>query len=68
MIICGAGLPTALPGLVKDKRVKIVPIVSSARAAGLIIKSWMKKYNRVPDAILFEGPMPAAIWVSRKSR
>jgi len=57
MIVCGAGLPTALPGLVKDKRVKLVPIVSSARAASLIIKSWMKKYNRVPDAILFEGPM-----------
>lgn len=56
MIISGAGLPTALPGLVKDRRVKIVPIVSSARATALIIKSWMKKYNRVPDAILFEGP------------
>lgn len=56
MIISGAGLPTALPGLVKNSRVKIVPIVSSARAAALIIKSWTKKYNRVPDAILFEGP------------
>ncbi len=57
MIISGAGLPTALPGLVKNSRVKIVPIVSSARAAALIIKSWTKKYNRVPDAILFEGPL-----------
>ncbi len=56
MIISGAGLPTALPGLVKNSKVKIVPIVSSARAAALIIKSWTKKYNRVPDAILFEGP------------
>jgi len=56
MIISGAGLPTALPGVVKDSKVKIVPIVSSARAAALIIKSWTKKYNRVPDAILFEGP------------
>lgn len=56
MIISGAGLPTALPGLVKNSRVKIVPIVSSARATALIIKSWTKKYNRVPDAILFEGP------------
>lgn len=56
MIISGAGLPTALPGLVKDSKVKIVPIVSSARAAALIVKSWTKKYNRVPDAILFEGP------------
>ncbi len=57
MIISGAGLPTSLPGLVKDSKVKIVPIVSSARAAALIIKSWTKKYNRVPDAILFEGPL-----------
>lgn len=57
MIICGAGLPTSLPGLIKNSKVKIVPIVSSARAAALIIKSWTKKYNRVPDAILFEGPM-----------
>ncbi len=57
MIISGAGLPTALPGLVKNSKVKIVPIVSSARAAALIIKSWTKKYNRVPDAILFEGPL-----------
>lgn len=56
MIISGAGLPTSLPGLVKNSKVKIVPIVSSARAAALIIKSWTKKYNRVPDAILFEGP------------
>lgn len=56
MIISGAGLPTALPGVVKNSKVKIVPIVSSARATALIVKSWTKKYNRVPDAILFEGP------------
>ncbi len=57
MIISGAGLPMSLPGDVKNSKVKIVPIVSSARAAGLIIKNWSKKYNRVPDAILYEGPM-----------
>lgn len=56
MIISGAGLPTALPGVTKNSKVKIVPIVSSARAAALILKSWAKKYNRVPDAIIFEGP------------
>ncbi|HYE66986.1 MAG TPA: nitronate monooxygenase [Anaerovoracaceae bacterium] len=56
MIISGAGLPTSLPGIVKNSKVKIVPIVSSARATALIIKSWAKKYNRVPDAVLFEGP------------
>lgn len=56
IIISGAGLPTSLPGLVKGKDVKLVPIVSSARAAGLIIRSWAKKYNRTPDAFVFEGP------------
>ena len=57
MIISGAGLPMSLPGAVKSNKVKLVPIISSARAAGLIIRSWTKKYNRAPDAILFEGPL-----------
>ncbi len=56
MIISGAGLPTSLPGAVNSSKVKLVPIVSSARATALIIRSWTKKYNRVPDAVLFEGP------------
>jgi NAD(P)H-dependent flavin oxidoreductase YrpB (nitropropane dioxygenase family)/DNA-binding MarR family transcriptional regulator len=57
IIISGAGLPTGLPGISKADKVKLIPIVSSARATGLIIKSWMKKHNRVPDAIIFEGPL-----------
>lgn len=57
MVISGAGLPTSLPGVPKSDKVKLVPIVSSARATDLILKSWAKKYNRVPDAIIFEGPM-----------
>ncbi|WP_084146028.1 nitronate monooxygenase [Anaerovorax odorimutans] len=56
VIVSGAGLPTSLPGLCKNSKAKLVPIVSSARAAALIIKTWAKKYNRVPDAIVFEGP------------
>nr|WP_230975054.1 nitronate monooxygenase family protein [Aminipila luticellarii] len=56
IIISGAGLPTALPGIIKDKDIKLVPIVSSARAAGLIIRNWAKKHNRMPDAFVFEGP------------
>lgn len=56
IIFCGAGLPTALPGICKTDKVKLVPIVSSARAVGLIVKNWAKKYNRVPDAIVYEGP------------
>ena len=57
MVISGAGLPTGLPGVHKSDKVKLVPIVSSARATELILKSWAKKYNRVPDAVIFEGPL-----------
>ncbi|MDR1136292.1 MAG: nitronate monooxygenase [Clostridiales Family XIII bacterium] len=55
IIVSGAGLPTALPGIVKDARVKLAPVVSSARAVGVLRRNWAKKYNRAPDAIIFEG-------------
>lgn len=58
IIFSGAGLPLNLPGfLKKSKHTKLVPIVSSARAAGLIAKRWIKKFNYVPDAVVVEGPM-----------
>ncbi|WDV46492.1 nitronate monooxygenase [Clostridiaceae bacterium M8S5] len=56
VIISGAGLPTELPALVKGSNVKIVPIVSSLRAAKIIVKRWLKKHDRYPDAIIVEGP------------
>lgn len=56
VIICGAGLPMDLPELVTGSRTKIAPIVSSRRAAALILKSWIKKYDRTPDFIVVEGP------------
>lgn len=56
LIISGAGLPKALPELVKGTDVKILPIVSSRRAAETIAKLWEKKYNRLPDAFVIEGP------------
>ena len=34
----------------------LVPIVSSARALKLICKNWQRKYNRLPDAVVLEGP------------
>lgn len=55
-IICGAGLPMDLPDLVKGSSVKIAPIVSSRKAAALILRSWMKKYQVLPDFIVVEGP------------
>ena len=56
-IISGAGLPMKLPGLVSDRHVKLIPIVSSARAAGIICKTWQKRFSRLPDAMVVEGPL-----------
>ena len=56
LIISGAGLPKDLPSFVKGTKTKIAPIVSSGRAAKLISKLWMTKYDYVPDMIVIEGP------------
>jgi nitronate monooxygenase len=56
MIVSGAGLPLALPGYVGDADVALVPIVSSARALNVICKQWQRKYHRLPDAVVVEGP------------
>ncbi len=56
VIVSGAGLPLALPGYVGDADVALVPIVSSARALNLICKQWQRKYSRLPDAVVLEGP------------
>ena len=39
LIISGAGLPLALPKLVKNSKTKIMPIVSSVRACRLVLTS-----------------------------
>jgi NAD(P)H-dependent flavin oxidoreductase YrpB (nitropropane dioxygenase family) len=54
-IISGAGLPLKLPALVKHRSIKLIPIVSSGRAADLICRSWARKHNRLPDALVVEG-------------
>ena len=56
MIVSGAGLPLALPGYVGDADVALVPIVSSGRALSVICKQWQRKYDRLPDAVVLEGP------------
>jgi len=57
MIITGAGLPTNMPEFTKNyPDVALIPIVSSARALKLICKKW-KRYNKLPDAIIVEGPL-----------
>lgn len=56
-IISGAGLPLHLPALVGGSGIKLIPIVSSGRAAELICKTWLRRYNRLPDALVLEGPL-----------
>jgi NAD(P)H-dependent flavin oxidoreductase YrpB (nitropropane dioxygenase family) len=56
LIVSGAGLPMALPRLVKGSNTKIVPIVSSEKAAKIIIRSYLKS-DRLPDAVVVEGPL-----------
>ena len=57
MIITGAGLPTNMPEFTKDHPdVALIPIVSSARALKLICKKW-KRYGKLPDAVIVEGPL-----------
>jgi len=57
IIVFGAGLPTKLPVLVPDPSVNLVPIVSCARAAGLILRTWDRRYNRITDGLILEGPL-----------
>ncbi len=56
LIITGAGLPLDMPKFDPKKEVALVPIVSSARALKLICKAWSKRYKRLPDAVILEGP------------
>jgi nitronate monooxygenase len=57
IIIAGAGLPLDLPSfLKKDSITKLIPIVSSARAAKIICEKWKANYDYLPDAVIVEGP------------
>lgn len=57
LIISGAGLPMTLPAVTEDMRTKLAPIVSSVKSAAVICRYWMKKYNRLPDLVVIEGPL-----------
>lgn len=57
IIFSGAGLPLDLPSYqTSGSKTKLVPIVSSARAAKIICEKWHNNYNYLPDAIVLEGP------------
>lgn len=57
IIFSGAGLPLDLPAyLTPESTTKLVPIVSSSRAAKILCEKWQKNYSYLPDAIVVEGP------------
>ena len=57
IIVSGAGLPVSLPEFVEGAKTKIAPIVSTAKSASVICKLWDRKYKRVPDLVVIEGPL-----------
>lgn len=56
VIISGAGLPIELPKYVEGSKSKIAPVVSSVKAASVILKMWDRKYKRTADFLVVEGP------------
>ncbi|WP_423243215.1 NAD(P)H-dependent flavin oxidoreductase [Ethanoligenens harbinense] len=69
IIFSGAGLPLNLPSYVpKGCHTKLVPIVSSARAASIVTRRWTERYSYTPDAFVVEGPLAGGIWGSIPSR
>ena len=62
LVFLGAGLALrnpimSSPDTSRKATTKVVPIVSSARAAEIIFRYWGKHYNQVPDAVVIEGPL-----------
>ncbi len=60
IVFVGAGLFIKKPStLTMDEflkaKIKMVPKISSARAAGLTLKVWDEKFGRLPDALAIEG-------------
>lgn len=56
LIVCGAGLPADLPELVGKSDTAIAPIVSTRKAASVLLRMWDKKYGRTADLLIIEGP------------
>lgn len=64
IIFSGAGLPLDLPKYLlelceqkkEEFKTKLVPIVSSGRAASVLAKKWLSKFGYLPDAFVVEGP------------
>ena len=64
IIFSGAGLPLEMPKQLlqlcdekkREFKTKLVPIISSGRAASIITRKWLARFNYLPDAFVLEGP------------
>lgn len=56
IIISGAGLPMDLPKIAHGSSTKLAPIVSSAKAAKVILSRWAKQEDITADMVVIEGP------------
>ena len=65
IIISGAGLPMDLPKAAaeaareagRETEPALAPIVSTEKAARVVLRYWDKKYKRMPDLLVVEGPL-----------
>lgn len=55
-IISGAGLPVELPAFAKGTGVKIAPVLSSFKAAKVLLNLWHKKHGATADFLIMESP------------
>ena len=62
VIISGAGLPLKLPSLIKNDKTKLVPIVSSSRAARLSVVCGREDINAFRMLLLLRVLLPEGIW------
>lgn len=65
VIISGAGLPMDFPKIAEDASREagrsvppaLAPIVSTEKAARVILRYWDKKYQKIPEFLVVEGPL-----------
>ncbi|MBN1781484.1 nitronate monooxygenase [bacterium] len=61
-LFLGAGLPLKFseafpPERLRSMSTKVIPIVSSAKAAKVIFNFWEKRFQHIPDGVVVEGPL-----------
>jgi len=61
IIFLGAGLPLKFPEtvpieMIKKAHTRVGVIVSSGRAANIILRTWQKNFDHLPDIVVVEGP------------